>query len=103
MAISATRFSTGQVTYTYTATFSTGETVTRTSHRSYKYAVALVNKMSGKLVNVTFTDSDTPRPNWSGIASKVSQKYGMSSRDRDRHNLAVMTEREKWNAEVVKL
>jgi hypothetical protein len=46
---------------TYTATFSTGETKTRTSQRQYRYAVGLVNKTTGKLVNVTFTNSATPQ------------------------------------------
>jgi hypothetical protein len=90
---------------TYTATFSNGQTKTRTSHRQYRYAVGLVNKTTGKLLNVTFTNSDTPRPNWWGVADLATSanSYGLSSRDRDRHNKATMLERANWSVEVVAL
>lgn len=90
---------------TYTATFSNGQTKTRTSHRPYKYAVGLVNKTTNKLVNVTFTNSETPRPNWWGVADLATSanSYGMSSKERDRYNQKVMAERERWNVEVVAL
>ena len=90
---------------TYTATFSNGQTKTRTSHRQYRYAVGLVNKTTGKLVNVTFTNSDTPRPNWWGVADLATKAncYGMSSNEIDRINRNVMAERQNWNVEVVAL
>jgi len=90
---------------TYTATFSNGQTKTRTSHRQYKYAVGLVNKITGKLVNVTFTNSDTPRPNWWGVADLATSanSYGLSSNERDAYNRRVMTERERWTVEIVTL
>ena len=90
---------------TYTAKFSNGETKTRTSHRQYKYAVGLVNKVTGKLTNVTFTNSDAPRPNWWGVADLATSanSYGMSSNEIDRINRSVMAERQKWNVEIVAL
>lgn len=90
---------------TYTAIFSTGQAKTRTTNRQYKYAVGLVNKTTGRLCNVTFTNSDTPRPNWWGVADLVTSAntYGMSSNERDAYNRKVMAERERWNVEVVAL
>lgn len=86
---------------TYTATFSNGETIVRTSKRQYRYAVGLVNKTTGKLANVTFTNSATPKPNWWGIASLP---YGvMSNRDRNMYTREIMAERENWNIEIIAL
>ena len=90
---------------TYTATFSNGETKTRTSNRPYRYAVGLVNKNTDKLRNVTFTNSDTPRPNWWGVADLATKanSWCMSSNERDRYNAKTMAERENWNVEIIAL
>jgi len=90
---------------TYTATFSNGQTKTRTSHRQYRYAVGLVNKTTGKLVNVTFTNSDTPRPSWYGVADLATSanSYGLSANERDAYNRKAMALRDNWNVEVIEL
>ena len=90
---------------TYTATFSTGKTVTRKSHHAYLFAVALVNKSTGQLRNVKFTSDSNPTPDWRGelgLATKANC-YGMSANEIDRINRNVLAERQNWNVEVVRL
>ena len=87
---------------TYTAIFSNGQIVTRTSRRPYRYAVGLVHKQTGKLRNVKFTAGE-PTPDWNGVASIVRPRYGISQKDADRWTREALAEREKWTVEVVKL
>ena len=65
---------------TYTATFSTGKTVTRKSEHEYQYAVALVKKSTGKIGKVTFTASATPAPDWTGGRSRSRPPSSAHSR-----------------------
>lgn len=88
---------------TYTATFSNGQTKSRTSHHLYRYAVGLVNKETGTLANVKFTASDNPTPDWWPSARMSRQVYGLSANDVTRLNRQAMAEREAWQVEVVAL
>lgn len=88
---------------TYTATFSNGQIVTRSSKHPYRYAVGLVNKQTGKLRNVKFT-AGNPTPDWRGVASTTKASgYGISQKDVDRWNREALAERENWIVEVVAL
>ena len=86
---------------TYTATFSTGK-VTRKSEHEYRYAVALVNKSTGKIGKVTFTASATPSPDWSGIVASCPRNYG-SANDRARWQREIDAEKAQWTVEIVEV
>jgi len=88
---------------TYIATFSNGQTKSRTSHHPYKYAVGMVNKQTGKLANVKFTASDKQTPDWWPSARMSRQTYGLSANDVARLNRQAMAEREAWQVEIVAL
>ena len=87
---------------TYSATFSNGQTKTRNSKHSYRYAVGLVHKTTGKLENVKFTAGD-PTPDWRGVASTVRSGGPISQRDADRYNRQAMAEHQNWKVEVITL
>ena len=52
---------------TFTATFSTGETFTRTSNHPYITAAAWVNQETGEIKNVMFSSKENPNPSNVGI------------------------------------
>ena len=87
----------------FSATFSNGNTVTRKSEHPYRYAIGLVNKTTGKLVNVKFTATENKSPDWTGIAKTVRSGGWLSQNDADRINREAMAERQNWNVEVVAL
>lgn len=87
----------------YSATFSNNQTVTRKSEHLYRYAIGLVNKTTGELVNVKFTATENKSPDWTGIAKTVRSGYGISQKEADRINREAMAGRQNWNVEVVAL
>lgn len=87
----------------YAATFSNGQTVTRRSNHGYRYAIGLVNKTTSQLRNVKFTASETPAPDWGGVADTVRTGYGISQQDADRFNAKAARERQNWIVEIVTL
>ena len=93
----------GNMMNTFSATFSNGNTVTRKSEHPYRYAIGLVNKTTGELVNVKFTATENKSPDWTGIAKTVRSGFGISQRDADRINRECMEERKNWNVEIIKL
>lgn len=82
----------------FTATFSNGVTVTRTSAHNYLYAIGFINRTNGK-VTATFTESADPKPNWS-IFGSVPRNYG-SANDRARWLAQAEQERAKYAVEIV--
>lgn len=84
----------------FTATFSNGVTVTRTSAHNYLYAIGFINRTNGK-VTATFTESADPKPNWS-IFGSVPRNYG-SANDRVRWRKEVEQTRAQYDVEIVKV
>jgi len=89
---------------TYTATFSTGETITRTSHKIYNYASAWVNSENGQIENVTFSAKSNARPQKAGIFNNTTSRLGYSSNKAYKQAIAKNKELEKiWKVETVHL
>lgn len=59
----------------YTATFSTGQTVTRNSDNEYCVAVAYVNRVTGELKNVSFSSNKNAKASSTGIFGKVERRW----------------------------
>ena len=87
---------------TFTATFSTGDVVTRTSHHDYITAVALVHKETGKLKNVKFSTKPAPAADWEGVSYPI-QTLGTSSAQRSKWRKENEARRADWNVEIVTL
>lgn len=65
---------------TYTATFSTGETFTRSSRHEYRFACGLIGP-NGKVHSVTFS-ANQPKPDWWGTGVSGGGGYGLSNKER---------------------
>lgn len=83
---------------TFAATFSDGQTVTRTSEHPYLFAVGLRNKETGKVGFVMFTASPSPKFNWSAQFGSVPR--GGSAAFRAKIRKEVEEERAKWDVEI---
>lgn len=86
-------------TFTFTATFSNGKTVKRTSHHPYRYAVALVHRETGEFASVKFTASDKPAPDWGGMRYITNRYY--SAAERARFNAEKDRMRAEYRIEIV--
>lgn len=87
---------------TFTATFSTGETVTRNSTHDYRFATGLIGK-DGKVRNVTFSASEKPTVNWWGTGVSGSSNYGLSNKQREQANRRNEEIKKNWKVETVKV
>lgn len=87
----------------FTATFSTGQTVTRSSNNQYITAAAWVNRETGEVKNVTFSTTATPRPSRDGIFA-VDNRRAYGSGKAYRRAMQRNVEEEKlWKVEIVEV
>lgn len=89
----------------FTATFSTGEQITRKSEHEYTTAGAYVNKLTGQIKNITFS-KDTASPSRMGVGQtpKDSDRKYFSSKQAFETAVQKSLELQKiWLLEVVQV
>lgn len=87
------------MTRKFTAKFSNGVVVTRSTEHTYLYAVGIIDRETGE-VTATFTASSNPKPDWSRFGT-VPRSYG-SAANRAKWRKQQNAERARYDVEIVK-
>lgn len=88
-------------TVTYRATFSNGQTVTRTSERDYHFCGAFIHRETGEMTGESF-GLKHPQPYWARVSetmpdrrARYSYQQRLAIAERIKH------QRSKWTFEIV--